>query len=182
MTTVTQPSESGETDTSAEKRRGDPMKASFNPDEIALKKFVIRWRGYDTREVEAFLRAVAVDFRRLIDRLADADVADADVMKPDLVGADLEKPDLVDADPAEADPSDATGDELARARADLVQLSSQLDRALAYLEDLESMESADPSRSAGPSDPGAGPAELAGMARLDRNAELRLLSAGTGRD
>jgi DivIVA domain-containing protein len=166
MTTVTQPSESGETDTSGEKRRGDPMTASFDSDEIALKKFVIRWRGYDTREVEAFLQAVAVDFRRLIDRLADADVMKAD---------------LADAGLAEADPSDATGDELARARAELIQLSSQLDRALAYLEDLESMESADPSRSAVPSDPGAGPTELAGMARLDRNAELRLLSAGTGR-
>ena len=46
------------------------MKAIFDPEEIALKKFVIRWRGYDTREVETFLRAVAVDFRRLIDRVA----------------------------------------------------------------------------------------------------------------
>ena len=42
----------------------------FDPEEIALKRFVIRWRGYDTREVETFLRAVAVDFRRLIDRTA----------------------------------------------------------------------------------------------------------------
>jgi DivIVA domain-containing protein len=181
MTTVTQPSESGETDTSGEKRRGDPMKASFDPEEIALKKFVIRWRGYDTREVEAFLRAVAVDFRRLIDRVADADVAEADVMKADLAEADLAEAELAEAELAEADPSDATGDELARARAELIQLSSQLDRALAYLEDLESMESADPSRSAASSDPGVGPTELAGMTRLDRNAELHLLSAGTGR-
>ena len=45
------------------------MKTIFDPEEIALKKFVIRWRGYDTREVETFLRAVAVDFRRLIDHL-----------------------------------------------------------------------------------------------------------------
>ena len=69
------------------------MKAIFDPEEIALKKFVIRWRGYDTREVEAFLRAVAVDFRRLIGRVAEADVTEADQ--------------------ADADPSDATGDELA---------------------------------------------------------------------
>ena len=54
------------------------MKSGFDPEEIALKKFVIRWRGYDTREVEAFLRAVAVDFRQLVDRVADADVTEAE--------------------------------------------------------------------------------------------------------
>ena len=115
------------------------MKAIFDPEEIALKKFVIRWRGYDTREVEAFLRAVAVDFRRLIGRVAEADVTEADQ--------------------ADADPSDATGDALARVRAELNQLSSQLDRALGFLGDLESIDSGDPSRPAASSDRGAGPAD-----------------------
>jgi DivIVA domain-containing protein len=80
------------------------MKAIFDPEEIELKQFVIRWRGYDTREVETFLRAVAVDFRRLIDHAAAADR------------------------PA------ATGDELAEVRAELNRLSSRLDRALVGLE------------------------------------------------
>ena len=115
------------------------MKAIFDPEEIALKKFVIRWRGYDTREVEAFLRAVAVDFRRLIGRVAEADVTEADQ--------------------ADADPSDATGDGLARVRAELNQLSSQLDRALGFLGDLESIDSCGPSTPAASNDRGAGPAE-----------------------
>ncbi len=80
------------------------MKSIFNPEEIELKKFVIRWRGYDTREVETFLRAVAVDFRRLIDRTAAADQPTS------------------------------TGDDLAEVRDELNRLSSRLDRTLAGLE------------------------------------------------
>jgi DivIVA domain-containing protein len=80
------------------------MKSIFSPEEIELKKFVIRWRGYDAREVEAFLRAVAVDFRRLIDRAAAADQPTS------------------------------TGDELAQVRDELNRLSSRLDQTLAALE------------------------------------------------
>jgi DivIVA domain-containing protein len=47
----------------------------FEPEQIALKKFVVRWRGYDTQEVEAFLRAVAEDFRRVLDQAAEGDGA-----------------------------------------------------------------------------------------------------------
>jgi DivIVA domain-containing protein len=89
------------------------MKTIFDPEKIALKKFVIRWRGYDTREVETFLRAVAVDFRRLIDHTAAAD------------------------QPV------ATGQDLADVRAELGRLSSQLDRALAGLEAVGSTGSTD---------------------------------------
>jgi DivIVA domain-containing protein len=88
------------------------MKTIFDPEEIALKKFVVRWRGYDTREVETFLRAIAVDFRRLIDGAAAAD------------------------QPA------TTGDDLAEVRDELSRLSSRLDRALAGLEAAGSTEPA----------------------------------------
>jgi DivIVA domain-containing protein len=88
------------------------MKTIFGPEEIELKKFVIRWRGYDTREVETFLRAVAVDFRRLLDRTAAAD------------------------QPA------TTGEQLAEVRGELNRLSSRLDRALAGLEAAGSSEPA----------------------------------------
>ncbi len=87
------------------------MKTIFDPEEIALKKFVIRWRGYDTREVEKFLRAVAVDFRRLTNRMAAAD------------------------QPA------ATGQDLAGLRDELNRLTSQLDQAFAGLQAAESTDS-----------------------------------------
>jgi DivIVA domain-containing protein len=114
------------------------MKTIFDPEEIALKKFVIRWRGYDTREVETFLRAVAVDFRRLIDHVAAAD------------------------QPA------ATGQDLAEVRDELNRLSSQLDRALAGLEAVDSTGIADV-------------ADVADIADRDWNAGLRLLSSESGR-
>ena len=87
------------------------MKTIFDPEEIALKKFVIRFRGYDTREVETFLRAVAVDFRRLIKYAAAVDQPDA------------------------------AGPELSQVRDELNRLSSQLDRALADLDTVGSTES-----------------------------------------
>ncbi len=76
----------------------------FDPEEIALKRFVIRWRGYDTREVETFLRAVAVDFRRLIDRTATSEP------------------------PASAE------DQFADVRDDLNKLLSRVDQAVSRLE------------------------------------------------
>ena len=76
----------------------------FDPEEIALKRFVIRWRGYDTREVDTFLRAVAVDFRRLIDRTAASD------------------------QPASAE------DQFADVRDDLNKLLSRVDQAVSRLE------------------------------------------------
>ena len=42
----------------------------MNPADVAHKRFVMRWRGYDTAEVEAFLRAVADQQQRLIERLS----------------------------------------------------------------------------------------------------------------
>jgi DivIVA domain-containing protein len=76
----------------------------FQPDEISEKRFVIRWRGYDTREVETFLRAVAVDFRRLIDKTATG------------------------GQPVPAE------DQLAEVRDELSRLSSRVDLAIAGLE------------------------------------------------
>jgi DivIVA domain-containing protein len=76
----------------------------FQPDEIAEKRFLTRWRGYDTREVERFLRVVAVDFRRLIDKTAARDQPDS------------------------------TGEQLTEVRDELSRLSSRLDVAIAGLE------------------------------------------------
>jgi DivIVA domain-containing protein len=42
----------------------------FAPHEIENKKFVTALRGYQTDEVEAFLRAVAADYRNLLDKLS----------------------------------------------------------------------------------------------------------------
>jgi DivIVA domain-containing protein len=89
------------------------MKAIFEPEEIALKRFVIRWRGYDTREVETFLRAVAADFRRLIDH------AEKGAQPP------------------------ASEDQFAELRNELNRLSSNLDRALAALERTDGASSVD---------------------------------------
>lgn len=41
----------------------------LSPDQIADKRFVITFRGYDQPEVEVFLRAVADDYRRLSEEL-----------------------------------------------------------------------------------------------------------------
>jgi DivIVA domain-containing protein len=40
----------------------------FAPHEIENKRFVVALRGYQTEEVEAFLRAVAADYRALLDQ------------------------------------------------------------------------------------------------------------------
>jgi DivIVA domain-containing protein len=112
------------------------MKTIFDPEEIALKKFVVRWRGYDTREVETFLRAIAVDFRRLIDRAAAAD------------------------QPA------TTGDDLAEVRDELSRLSSQLDRTLAGLEAAGFTEPAGRSESTASAHPSASSTDPAGTAEL----------------
>lgn len=42
----------------------------FSPEEIESKEFLITLRGYDKDEVQAFLRAVAADYRSLGDRSA----------------------------------------------------------------------------------------------------------------
>lgn len=40
----------------------------FPPEEIESRRFVPAFRGYDRDEVETFLRAVAADYRRLMQR------------------------------------------------------------------------------------------------------------------
>jgi DivIVA domain-containing protein len=99
------------------------MQAIFDPEEIALKKFVIRWRGYDTREVETYLRAVAVDFRRLLDHMAAAD------------------------EPA------TTGEQFAEVRDELNRLSSRLDGALVGLGAGEFVEPANPGEPSASTEP-----------------------------
>jgi DivIVA domain-containing protein len=41
----------------------------FMPEDIAVKRFLVRARGYDRDEVAAFLRAVAADYRQALDAL-----------------------------------------------------------------------------------------------------------------
>lgn len=46
----------------------------FAPHEIENKRFVVALRGYQTEEVDAFLRAVAADYRDALERAnSDAD-------------------------------------------------------------------------------------------------------------
>lgn len=40
----------------------------FPPEEIETRRFVPAFRGYDRDEVETFLRAVAADYRKLLQR------------------------------------------------------------------------------------------------------------------
>jgi DivIVA domain-containing protein len=42
----------------------------FTPEDIAVKQFLVRARGYDRDEVAAFLRAVAADYRQALDERA----------------------------------------------------------------------------------------------------------------
>lgn len=42
----------------------------FPPEEIETKRFVPAFRGYDRDEVDAFLRSVAADYRKLLQRRA----------------------------------------------------------------------------------------------------------------
>ena len=44
----------------------------FQPEDIAVKQFLVRARGYDRDEVAAFLRAVAADYRQALDALETA--------------------------------------------------------------------------------------------------------------
>lgn len=44
----------------------------FPPEEIESRRFVPAFRGYDRDEVETFLRAVAADYRRLMQRASAA--------------------------------------------------------------------------------------------------------------
>jgi len=45
---------------------------SFRPEDIAVKQFLVRARGYDREEVAAFLRAVAADYRQALAALESA--------------------------------------------------------------------------------------------------------------
>ena len=63
----------------------------LGPNIIASKRFLMRWRGYDTQEVEAFLRAVADDQQRLIQYLSKA-LSGADMQKDEVLGAALRGP------------------------------------------------------------------------------------------
>jgi DivIVA domain-containing protein len=58
----------------------------FAPHEIENKKFVVAMRGYQTDEVEGFLRAVAADYRALLQELKDADHT-----SPNRLVADIER-------------------------------------------------------------------------------------------
>jgi DivIVA domain-containing protein len=46
------------------------MNVPLTPEEIATKRFVTTWRGYDPHAVSAFLRRVADDYRALLEIVA----------------------------------------------------------------------------------------------------------------
>ncbi|HEV7134507.1 MAG TPA: DivIVA domain-containing protein [Gaiellaceae bacterium] len=55
----------------------------FAPHEIENKKFVVALRGYQTEEVDSFLRAVAADYRALLEATQS--------LSPDRVAAEIEE-------------------------------------------------------------------------------------------
>jgi DivIVA domain-containing protein len=63
----------------------------LGPNIIASKRFLVRWRGYDPQEVEAFLRAVADDQQRLIQYLSQA-LSGTDMQNDDVLGTALRGP------------------------------------------------------------------------------------------
>ena len=63
----------------------------LGPTNIANKRFLMRWRGYDTEEVEAFLRAVADDQQRLIQHLSRA-LSGTGPQEEEILGAALRGP------------------------------------------------------------------------------------------
>ncbi len=68
----------------------------LGPTNIANKRFLVRWRGYDATEVEAFLRAVADDQQRLIQHLSRA-LSGTEVKEDELLSAALRGP--LESDP-----------------------------------------------------------------------------------
>jgi DivIVA domain-containing protein len=72
----------------------------LGPTNIANKRFLVRWRGYDAAEVEAFLRAVADDQQRLIQYLSRT-------LSGTEVGTEVKEDELLSAalrGPLESDP------------------------------------------------------------------------------
>ena len=47
---------------------------AFTPEEVENKEFLTTMRGYDKEEVDAFLRAVAADYRETIRQARDENV------------------------------------------------------------------------------------------------------------
>jgi DivIVA domain-containing protein len=84
----------------------------FRPDDIAVKEFLVRARGYDREEVAAFLRAVAADYRQALASLEEARAPEPAAEEP--------------AREPEASPSERWAAVLTERRAaDLLQAASQ---------------------------------------------------------
>src|SRR5438270_13208084 len=96
----------------------------FRPDEIAVKEFLVRARGYDREEVAAFLRAVAADYR---EALATLETAQASTPAPE---APTPLPAEADASPGERWASVLTE----RRAADLLDAASRRLEAVATRE------------------------------------------------
>jgi DivIVA domain-containing protein len=84
----------------------------FRPDDIAVKEFLVRARGYDREEVAAFLRAVAADYRQALASVEEARAPEPAAEEP--------------AREPEASPSERWAAVLTERRAaDLLQAASQ---------------------------------------------------------
>jgi len=62
----------------------------FAPHEIENKKFVVALRGYQTDEVDAFLRAVAADYKAVVERAKNGERPQPAPASPELV-VDIER-------------------------------------------------------------------------------------------
>jgi|GEM_PF-4059673 DivIVA domain-containing protein len=75
----------------------------FPPEEIETRRFVPAFRGYDRDEVETFLRAVAADYRKLLQRTSTRPPADDVVIEIRMSGTAGTPAGVVDDDDPEVD-------------------------------------------------------------------------------
>jgi DivIVA domain-containing protein len=98
----------------------------FAPHEIENKRFVVALRGYQTEEVDAFLRAVAADYRAALERAEASERTPAptdDEVAAILRAAEREAEEIRAAANAEAE---AVYAEVARQTAELQRAEAEL--------------------------------------------------------
>lgn len=102
----------------------------FAPHEIENKRFVVALRGYQTEEVDAFLRAVAADYRAALERADTPTPTDGEVATI-LRAAELEADEIRAAAHAQAE---AVYAEVALRTAELQRREAELREHLTALE------------------------------------------------
>ena len=105
----------------------------FAPHEIESKRFVIALRGYSTAEVDAFLRAVAADYRSALDAAKAVPPAESEEL---LRAAEREAERILEAARLEAA---ACLEEIDRRAAELANLEAEVRARLEQLDVAEGL-------------------------------------------